>query len=410
MFLWHKQWIDHFDRKAKPITRFLSGEWKHKVIDWDDTAEEAYTSLCDDISKAVARSRMGPGVIHIFTDWCAEAVAFHWYREHKGKKYPMGYNGRTMRGSELRWKAPRGELYAMAFACRKLKQFCVGREVVLHTDHIAWSKLNVNTSNERMLGYLMDIMEVAPTGVYVKGVMNSVADTITRMLTRLHIKPSTTAATATIEVPTDLRHEVIREAHEGAIGGHFGKSSMIRIIGKKYNLWPGIYKEIDKYQCRHCDVFKDTKGRYANQAGVLQAYGVKRPWELVGIDIEESTNADGSKFLWLYIICFFSKFTEGIVMNGKTTGDVISALKSSTAWKAGIPNQLTGDDDTAFVNSELFRQFLTEEGVNWISKDAHHHEGVIKRGVATFKHVLKAKIVEGARGRVALHSASGAVN
>ena len=56
----------------------------------------------------------------------------------------------------------------MAFACRKLKQFCVGREVVLHTDHIAWSELNVNKSNERMLGYLMDIMEVSPTGVYVR--------------------------------------------------------------------------------------------------------------------------------------------------------------------------------------------------------------------------------------------------
>ena len=106
MFLWHKQWIDHFDQKAKPITRFLSGKWKHMIIDWDVDAERAYTLLCNDILKAVARSRMGPGVIHIFTDWSAEAVAFHWYREHKGKKYPMGYDGRTMRGSELRWKAP----------------------------------------------------------------------------------------------------------------------------------------------------------------------------------------------------------------------------------------------------------------------------------------------------------------
>ena len=43
-------------------------------------------------------------------------------------------------------------------------------------------------------------------------------------------------------------------------------------------------------------------------------------------------------------------------------------------------------------------------------KDAQHHEGVIKRGVATFKHVLKAKLVEGAIGRSALHGASGAVN
>ena len=121
---------------------------------------------------------------------------------------------------------------------------------------------------------LMDIMEVSPTGVYVRGVMNSVAYTITQMLTRLQIKNPTNTASAAIEVPTNLQPEVICKAHEGAIGGHFGKLSMIRIIGKKYNMWPGINKEVDDYQCRHCNIFKDTKGRYTNQASVLQAYGV----------------------------------------------------------------------------------------------------------------------------------------
>ena len=130
----------------------------------------------------------------------------------------------------------------------------------------------------------------------------------------------------------------------------------------------------------------------------------------MGIDIEESNNADGSKFSWLYIICFFSKFAEGIAMNRKTAGDVITALKASTAWKAGITAQLTGDDNAAFVNSNIFRCFLTEEGVDWKAKDAQHHEGVIKRGVATFKRVLEAKLVKGAKGRAALHGASGAVN
>ena len=74
----------------------------------------------------------------------------------------------------------------------------------------------------------------------------------------------------------------------------------------------------------------------------------------LGINIEESNTADGSKFSWLYIICFFSKFSKGIAMNGKTAGDVITALKALTAWKAGIPIQLTGDDDAAFANSNIF--------------------------------------------------------
>ena len=79
---------------------------------------------------------------------------------------------------------------------------------------------------------LMDIMEVSPTGVYVRGVINSVANTITHMLARLEIKNPTNTASAAIKVPTNLRRNVIRKAHKGAIGGHFGKLSMIRIIGK----------------------------------------------------------------------------------------------------------------------------------------------------------------------------------
>jgi len=413
LFLWHKQWIDHFDAKAKPITRFLKGKWKHRVIKWDEEAERAYLGLCQDIERATVRSRPGPGTIHIHTDWCQEAVAFHYYREHKGKRFPMGYGGRTLRGSELNWRAPQGELYAMAYACRTLKKDCVGREVVLHTDHIAWSDLKVKTSNETLVGYLMDILEVAPTSVYVKGVANTVADTITRLLQ--NVKPgyasvaSGTKDTRTV-VPPELRRAVIQEAHEGAIGGHYGTTSTLRIIAKKYKPWSGITKEVEGYQCQHCDKLKPIKGRYANRAGKLQAYSVNRPWQLVGIDIETTDGGDGKTITWLYVIDFFSKFAEAIMMNSKTTAEVVRALLSSTAWAAGVPERMTGDVDPAFTTSDEFRKFLTSEGVEWTDKDAHHHEGVVERGVATFKYVLEAKIAEGCRGRVALRMTGAAVN
>lgn len=409
MFLWHKKWISHFDTKAKPITRFLAGEWKHRVIDWDEEAEAAYNQLCDDIEGAVTRCRDGPGVIHIHTDWSKEAVAFHWYREHKGKRFPMGFGGRTMKKTEVNWKAPRGELYAMAYACQELKKECVGREVVLHTDHIAWSELKVESSSDVLVGYLMDILELAPRAVYVKGVLNTVADTITRLLRRIE-RTQAAVAESRVRVPPAMREEVLREAHEGAIGGHFGKSAMMNIITTKYEPWEGLRREIEDYECAHCDAFKVTKGRYANQAGVWQAYKVDKPWDLVGLDIEETTDTGGTKFYWLYILCFFSKFAEGIVIGAKSSAEVVRALKSSVAWAAGAPRRMTGDDDPAFVRSALFRQFLAEEGVSWVEKDAHHHEGMIERGVATFKHALEAKLAEGAAPRAALRLASGAVN
>jgi hypothetical protein len=407
LFLWHKQWIDHFDLKIKPVSRFLAGEWKHRKIPWDRAAEKAYVGLCDDIERSQTRARMGPGVIHIYTDWAKEAVAYHWTREHKGKVFSLGHGGRTMRGAELNWKAPRGELYALAFACKDLKKEIVGKEVVLHTDHIAWSDLKVNTPESSLNSYLMDILEVAPKGVYVKGVLNTVADAITRLMPK---RVRAAISDTRTRVPEEFRQEVLREVHESAIGGHFGQKAMIRIIGARYKAWKGLTEQVSKYECAYCDEFKPVKGRYANRSGVIQAYNVSRPWEMVGIDVQTSKDASGNEFHWLYVICFFSKFAEGILMSATSAPEVVRALAASTAWKAGIPAKATGDVDSAFTNSDIFRGFLAEQGVEWVDKDAHHHEGVIERGVQTFKHVLEAKTVEGHKPSVALSRASGAVN
>jgi hypothetical protein len=321
----------------------------------------------------------------------------------------MGYGGRTLGRSEAKWKAPRGELYAMAYACRKLKNVVVGREVYVHTDHIAWSDLQLKSTDRILMSYLMDILEVAPRGLYIRGELNRVADTITRLLRRAPYMGTASAMTARLAVPTDMRKEVLREAHEGAIGGHFGRSSMLRAISTKYVPWRGITDDIAEYRCTHCERFKKDTGRYASKAGPIQAYSVNKPWELIGLDVETMRGSDGIVFSYLYVICFFSKFAEGIMMANNTAGEVVRALKNSTAWQVGIPKSITGDNDAAFTRSDVFVKFLDESGIDWIDKDAHHHEGVIERGVQTFKRVLEAKVADGLGARAALKATGDAV-
>jgi hypothetical protein len=96
------------------------------------------------------------------------------------------------------------------------------------------------------------------------------------------------AAEVRVNVPEEYRAEVLRETHEGAIGGHFGRTAMLRLIASRYIPWEGLVSDINGYECKHCDIYTPTKGRYASQAGVLQAYRVSKPWDLVGFDIQES--------------------------------------------------------------------------------------------------------------------------
>eukprot|EP01126_Amoeba_proteus_P001021 TRINITY_DN10293_c0_g1_i2.p1 TRINITY_DN10293_c0_g1~~TRINITY_DN10293_c0_g1_i2.p1 ORF type:complete len:123 (-),score=8.06 TRINITY_DN10293_c0_g1_i2:193-561(-) len=66
----------------------------------------------------------------------------------------------------------------MAHTCRKLRKEYTGREVVLYTDHIAWTELELKVEYDIMTGYLMNIMEVAPRVIFIRGVENTVADMI----------------------------------------------------------------------------------------------------------------------------------------------------------------------------------------------------------------------------------------
>jgi len=320
----------------------------------------------------------------------------------------MGYGGKTLSGPETRWKAPRGELFAMAFAARKCRKRCAGREVVLHTDHIAWSDLKVKVQSRVLQGYLMDILELAPTGVYVKGVLNTVADTISRLATNLPVAEAMVGA-ARVLVPEDLRQELLREVHEGAVGGHFGRSSMLKALSLRYK-WPGMAEDIENYECVHCNLYKNTGGRYTSTNGRMQMYNCTRAWELVGVDVEEVSDAGGVKHRYLFLVDYFTKFVEAVPMGAKTAEEVVRAVAASKAWDIGIPRAMTGDDDPAFMNSDVFSGFLAGAGVKWVPKDAHHHQGVVERAVQTFKRVLEAKMVEGLPFRRAILAAAGAVN
>eukprot|EP01126_Amoeba_proteus_P002160 TRINITY_DN10676_c0_g1_i1.p1 TRINITY_DN10676_c0_g1~~TRINITY_DN10676_c0_g1_i1.p1 ORF type:complete len:108 (-),score=17.45 TRINITY_DN10676_c0_g1_i1:762-1085(-) len=87
-----------------------------------------------------------------------------------------------MRKAKSRWKVPKGELYIITHAYKKLQKECIGRRVVLYIDHIVWTDLELKIEDDMLARYLMDVMKVASQVIFIREVENTVADTITRML------------------------------------------------------------------------------------------------------------------------------------------------------------------------------------------------------------------------------------
>jgi hypothetical protein len=324
----------------------------------------------------------------------------------------MKYGGRTFNDGEMKYPPSKGELYAIALAAKANRRACIGRDVIIHTDCHAWKDLNVKLSSRAVARWLVDILEIAPRSVYIQGVKNTVADTISRLASNAFERVAVgEVSESRLFVPEELRQEVIREIHEGAHGGHYGVSATTRIVSKKY-YWKGMTSDIKNYKCEYCNYHKEDSGRYADKRGKLKVVNADTLFKCLGIDIEELRLQDGTIIYYLFVADYFSKFVEAVKMKNKTAGEVIGALKRSIAWDFSVPQVIIGDQDPAFV-SDVFLNFVKTNNIKFRSSSAYHHQGngLAERMIKTFKPILDANIFqEKLKPKEALKAATGAMN
>ena len=111
-----------------------------------------------------------------------------------------------------------------------------------------------------------------------------------------------------------------------------------------------------------------------------------RPWQRLHIDF-------ASPFLgksFLIIVDAHSKWPEAIPMMTTTAEKTIAELRRVFTTH-GLPEQLVSDNRAQFT-SDIFQQFLKENGIKHVRSAPHHPStnGEAERFVQTFKHVIKA--------------------
>lgn len=117
-----------------------------------------------------------------------------------------------------------------------------------------------------------------------------------------------------------------------------------------------------------------------------------RPFEVIGIDIKETTEKDGTKLKYLIIVCEACRLTKAILLfkiakdkhRNTTTAEAMKAY--TTGWEEhfGPPRAIRHDPEGAFVSTEIIQE-MSQKGIHLqaTAGEAHWQLGITERTIGT---------------------------
>ena len=98
--------------------------------------------------------------------------------------HPITYVSGLFKGSQLNWAALTKEAYAIYMSIKKLTYYLEDAEITLRSDHLPLKRfLQRNTLNTKVNNWAVEISPFKITFEYIKGIKNTLADTMSRLVT-----------------------------------------------------------------------------------------------------------------------------------------------------------------------------------------------------------------------------------
>ena len=97
--------------------------------------------------------------------------------------HPITYMSGLFRGSQTDWACLTKEAYAIYVSIKKLAYYLEDADITLRSDHLPLRKfLAKNTLNSKVNNWAMEISPFRITFEYIKGIKNTLADTMSRLI------------------------------------------------------------------------------------------------------------------------------------------------------------------------------------------------------------------------------------
>jgi integrase-like protein len=190
-----------------------------------------------------------------------------------------------------------------------------------------------------------------------------------------------------IVVSKNRLKDILFSFHNHELSGHMGvKNTIFRI--KQEHWWPGMDEDIREYvkQCDKCQ--KRTKGKERAESG--SANITPEPFYHIGIDVMGPLprTLTGKRYIIL-AVDFFTKWVEAEAVEEADAQTVVKFLHSRIICQHGVPQEITSDRGTEFLN-DLVKEFERTYHIKHIRTTAYHPQGngQTERTNRTIKDIL----------------------
>ena len=187
---YYRKFIPRYADIARPLNALT-----HKDVEfvWTDLCQRSFDLLKTMVTEEPILVYPDPSKPYIlFTDASKYAWSCVLTQEYthdiKGKTvkvlHPISYQSGLFKGSQLNWACLTKEAYAIYMSIKKLDYYLVDADIILRSDHLPLKKfLNKNTLNSKVNNWAVKISPFRITFEYIKGIKNTLADTMSRLIT-----------------------------------------------------------------------------------------------------------------------------------------------------------------------------------------------------------------------------------
>lgn len=266
------------------------------------------------------------------------------------------------------------ELFAITQAVHKWRQYLLGRQFTIRTDHRSLKNLmNQVIQTPEQQQYLSKLLGFAYTIIYKPGKENSVADALSRVH-KINTTSSSTCMTYTgtlydlldtlkyeiftqedlllihrevakgnfeysdfkvqhgllyhhgklrLSQHSELKVVLIKEFHESFIGGHSGVLKTFLRLSANFT-WPHMKQEVKKF-IEECQVCQSIKYPTSRPARLLQPISIpEQVWEDLAMDFITGLPNSGGKSVILVVVDRLTKYAHFGALDANFTAETVA--------------------------------------------------------------------------------------
>ena len=186
---YYRKFIPQYSDIARPLTNLTH---KDEVFDWSGACQGAFKMLKEALLKEPILKYPDPSKPYVlYSDaskyaWIGVLTQAYQHNDEKGMKeiqHPITYISGLFRGPQINWAALVKEAYAIYMSTRKLDYYLDEVITTIRSDHLPLKRfLEHKTKNSKVDNWSLDIAHYNLQFEYVKGIKNTLADTMSRLV------------------------------------------------------------------------------------------------------------------------------------------------------------------------------------------------------------------------------------